>query len=78
MNVLSPVETLAGVRSSRPIIQDFCPLAESLEWRIGQGYLRERGIQAFTTEPGPVPFAINYDGSSMARQRLTQQSGTVR
>jgi hypothetical protein len=78
MKALSPMETLAEVRTSRPIVQDFCPLSESLEWRIGQGYLRERGIQAFTTDREPVPFAINNDGSSMARQRLTQQSRTVR
>jgi hypothetical protein len=63
MKALSPIKTLAEVRTSRPIIQDFCPLSGSLERRIGQGHLRERGIHAFTTDPAPVPFAIKNHGS---------------
>ena len=63
MTTPSPVETLAAVRASRPVIQDFCPLADSLEWRLGQSYLRESGNRAFTSDPEPVPFAVNNDGN---------------
>jgi hypothetical protein len=59
----TPADTLAAVRTSRAVIQDFCPLADSLEWHLGQSYLRERGNKAFTTDPEPVPFAINNDGN---------------
>jgi hypothetical protein len=42
-------------------LQDFCPLAESLEWQLGQRYLRQRASKAFTTDASPVPFVINND-----------------
>jgi tetratricopeptide (TPR) repeat protein len=59
----SPVDTLAAVRTNRAVVQDFCPLADSLEWRLGQSYLRESGTRAFTSDPEPVPFAVNNDGN---------------
>lgn len=59
----SPADTLAAVRTGRAVVQDFCPLAESLEWRLGQSYLRESGNRAFTSDPEPVPFAVNNDGN---------------
>src|SRR3954467_12199829 len=33
---------LAQAQSGREVIQDFCPLADSLEWELGQEYLRAR------------------------------------
>src|SRR5437588_12362962 len=60
----SPAETiLARAQSSRPVIQDFVPLGESLEWHLGQEYLRQRGNKAFLSDATPVPFVINNDGT---------------
>ncbi|HYV37229.1 MAG TPA: tetratricopeptide repeat protein [Gemmataceae bacterium] len=54
---------LAKAQSSRTVIQDFVPLAESLEWQLGQEYLRQRGNKAFLSDASPVPFVINNDGT---------------
>src|SRR5689334_7506668 len=54
---------LAKAQSSRLVIQDFVPLAESLEWQLGQEYLRQRGNKAFLSDASPVPFVINNDGT---------------
>ena len=54
---------LAHSQSSRDLVQDFVPLAESLEWELGQQYLRERGNKAFISDASPVPFVINNDGT---------------
>jgi tetratricopeptide (TPR) repeat protein len=54
---------LATAQAGRPVIQDFCPLAESLEWELGQVYLRERGNKAFISDASPVPFVVNNDGT---------------
>ena len=56
-------QVLASAQASREVVQDFCPLAESLEWELGQQYLRERGNKAFISDASPVPFVINNDGS---------------
>src|SRR3977135_3070790 len=49
--------------NSRECIQDFVPLAQSLEWDLGQEYLRQRGNKAFISDASPVPFVINNDGT---------------
>src|SRR5580693_10417162 len=54
---------LAKAQSSRAVIQDFVPLAQSLEWQLGQEYLRQRGNKAFLSDASPVPFVINNDGT---------------
>jgi hypothetical protein len=54
---------LAYNQSSREIIQEFIPLAQSLEWDLGQEYLRKRGNKAFTSDASPIPFVINNDGT---------------
>src|SRR5689334_24868250 len=62
----SPVlaaDILADAQAQRVVLQDFCPLAESLEWELGQEYLRERGNKAFISDASPVPFVINNDGT---------------
>jgi tetratricopeptide (TPR) repeat protein len=59
----SPTGILASAQASREVIQDFVPLAVSLEWRLGQEYLRQRGNKAFLSDAHPVPFVINNDGA---------------
>jgi tetratricopeptide (TPR) repeat protein len=54
---------LAKAQSSRAVIQDFVPLADSLEWNLGQEYLRQRGNKAFLSDATPVPFIVNNDGT---------------
>lgn len=58
----SPSEILHHVQLNRPLIQDFCPLAESIEWQLGQQYFRERGNKAFIHDATPVPFVVNNNG----------------
>ena len=45
---------LAQAQASRTVIQDFCPLAQSLEWDLGQQYLRQRGNKAFLSDATPA------------------------
>jgi tetratricopeptide (TPR) repeat protein len=59
----APEAILARAQSNRDIIQDFVPLADSLEWNLGQEYLRQRGNKAFLSDASPVPFVINNDGT---------------
>src|SRR5882724_7521747 len=54
---------LAKAQSGRSVIQDFVPLADSLEWQLGQEYLRQRGNKAFLSDASPVPFVINNNGT---------------
>src|SRR3954466_12140361 len=54
---------LSKSQANREVIQEFVPLADSLEWELGQQYLRERGNKAFISDASPVPFVINNDGS---------------
>ena len=56
-------QVLARAQSSRDLVQDFVPLADSLEWELGQEYLRQRGNKAFLSDSSPVPFVINNDGT---------------
>ncbi len=56
-------DTIEVVQTFRVIVQEFTPLAQSLEWELGQQYLRERGNKAFISDASPVPFVVNNDGS---------------
>ncbi len=56
-------QVLTHAQAGREVIQDFCPLADSLEWQLGQDYLRQRGNKAFISDASPVPFVINNDGT---------------
>ncbi len=56
-------QVLAHAQAGREVVQDFCPLADSLEWELGQQYLRQRGNKAFISDAAPVPFVINNDGT---------------
>lgn len=57
----NPVEILNEARADRRVIQDFRPLAESIEWELAQLYWNERGGGAFLSDG--VPFVINNDGN---------------
>src|SRR5262245_28999175 len=63
----SAEQVLARSQSGRAVIQDFVPLAESLEWQLGQQYLRDRGNKAFIGDLSPVPYVINNDGTLSAQ-----------
>src|SRR5437899_252682 len=54
-------------QEQRILVQDLRPLPESLEWRLGQSYLRRSGNAAFIIDPEPVPFLINNDGMQSMR-----------
>src|SRR6516165_1922791 len=54
---------LIHAQDSRPVVQEFVPLAESMEWELGQQYFRDRGNKAFISDTSPVPFVINNDGN---------------
>ena len=56
-------QILSKAQSGRTVVQEFCPLADSLEWQLGQDYLRDRGNKAFLSDASPVPFVINNDGT---------------
>ncbi len=58
---------LAQAQEGRSLIEDFVPLADSLEFDLGQQYWRERGSQAFIGDATPVPYAINNEGSLSRR-----------
>ncbi len=58
-----PEQVLSHAQSGREVVQDFVPLADSLEWDLGQQYLRDRGNKAFISDASPVPFVINNDGT---------------
>src|SRR4051812_41086406 len=64
---LSAVEILDRAQSGRLVLEDYRPLAESLEWELGQEYLRQRGSLAFISDPEPVPWVINNDGNQSIR-----------
>jgi tetratricopeptide (TPR) repeat protein len=53
-------ETLAKAVEGRVVLEEFRPLAESLDWRLGQLYWNRRGSQAFLTDK--VPFSVTSDG----------------
>src|SRR5436190_9907028 len=56
-------QILTNAQDSRPVVQDFVPLAQSLEWELGQQYLKDRGNKAFISDASPVPFVVNNDGN---------------
>lgn len=56
----SPIETLRRVKVDTRIVQDFRPLAESLESELAALYWSESGVSPFTSNE--VPFLINNDG----------------
>jgi tetratricopeptide (TPR) repeat protein len=54
---------LTRSRMGRSVVQDFRPVAESLEWQLGQHYFAKMGSKSFIAGPDPVPYAVNNDGN---------------
>ncbi|MEO8330547.1 MAG: tetratricopeptide repeat protein, partial [Candidatus Nanopelagicales bacterium] len=52
---------LHTAQGGRRVLQDFRPLADSLEWLVGQLYWDKRGERAFLVDD--VPFKITNDGN---------------
>ncbi len=53
-------QLLSQLLDGRLVIQDFLPLSQSIEWKLGQLYWNERGAEAFVG--GDVPYLVNNDG----------------
>jgi hypothetical protein len=64
----SPANILVGAQQGHSVIQDFTPLAQSLEWELGQRYSHDCGSKIFM-RPDPVPFAINNSGTMSVKAR---------
>lgn len=58
-----PTNLLGKVQSGRFVLQEFVPLADSLEWALGGQYLLRRGGRAFLSDPVPVPYVVNNTGT---------------
>ncbi|MGH9629388.1 MAG: SAM-dependent methyltransferase [Bryobacteraceae bacterium] len=56
----SAAEIIGELLERKDLIQDFRPLEESLDWRLGQTFYQHRGSHAFLS--GDVPYTINNDG----------------
>ncbi|MDB5307993.1 MAG: hypothetical protein JWO38_2195 [Gemmataceae bacterium] len=59
--ILSQAAARAGAEF--PVLQDFRPLTESIEWELGQLYLQEHGSAAFLGDAEPVPYLVNNNGN---------------
>src|SRR5262245_6886561 len=57
-------DILAGVQDRRVLLQDFVPLTESLDWRLGQLYWQQAGAAAFLSDH--VPTRVISDGNLSA------------
>ncbi|HEU0123911.1 MAG TPA: hypothetical protein VFQ91_25490 [Bryobacteraceae bacterium] len=56
-----PVETLRRATIPSRLIEDFRPLAESLEWRLSEAYWLETGTKAFIEQS--VPYSATSGGT---------------
>lgn len=54
------IDMLTDPEREAVIVQDYRPLAESLEWRLARVWWRRQGPRAFTS--GAVPYLVNNDG----------------
>lgn len=68
---LSPISQITrlfgAAQSDRVVLQDFTPLADSLEWELGARYFARRGSLAFLAEHVPVPYVVNNNGELSRR-----------
>lgn len=62
-----PAHLFGSAQASRVVLQDFVPLADSLEWELSARYFARRGSLAFLTERAPVPYAVNNSGDLSQR-----------
>jgi tetratricopeptide (TPR) repeat protein len=56
----APQESIRSVAVNRQILQDFRPIAQSLEWEISDLYWAKQGVAPFVRSE--VPFIINNNG----------------
>jgi hypothetical protein len=63
----SAVDIVDQAQANWFVLQDYRPLAESLEWELGQEYYRHHGSLAFISDPDPIPFLIHNDGNQSIR-----------
>ena len=57
-------EYFAACRDNRRVIQEFCPLAESVEWKVGQQFYGAHGCSAFNGAADlQVPYLVNNNGT---------------
>jgi tetratricopeptide (TPR) repeat protein len=56
----APQESIRGVAVNQQILQDFRPIAQSLEWQISELYWAKQGVAPFVRSE--VPFIINNNG----------------
>ena len=54
---------LSQIQAGRQTVEDYTPLAGSIEWHLGRVYLEERGSQAFIVDSESVPYVVNNDGN---------------
>ena len=65
----SAQDVLAAVQEDRFIIEDFRPLADSIEWKLGQQYMRVRGSKAFISDASQVPLSSTMTVCFPVRRR---------
>src|SRR5262245_40730381 len=56
----NPESALEAVAAERLVLEEYRPIAEALDWTIGQIYFSRYGQSAFVR--GDVPFAVHNDG----------------
>ena len=59
-----PLETLRNARLAPRLIEDYRPLAESLEWRLSEMYWNTAGIHGFVQSE--IPYTITSSGTLSA------------
>jgi tetratricopeptide (TPR) repeat protein len=57
-------DILAGVQDTRVLLQDFVPLSECLDWKLGHVYWHQAGAKAFISDR--VPTRVISDGNLSA------------
>jgi Tfp pilus assembly protein PilF len=60
MGPTTPQSALDAVAAERLVLEEYRPIAEALDWTIGQVYFSRYGQSAFVR--GDVPFAVHNDG----------------
>lgn len=60
-------EILARTQQNRLVVQDYRPLADSLEWQLGQHSYQRRGNKGFVADDKPIPFVVNNNGGLSAK-----------
>ena len=57
----------SAAQTDRKVVQEFTPLADSLEWDLSARYFSRRGSLVFLTSHLPVPYAVNNHGTPSRR-----------